>query len=610
MLARLPRRRRLLLLTAALGALFVTAAVVAVWLFSRPEPTYRPGERVAGLKADLARSVPGDHPRVTFANVTQEAGIAFQHFTGHRSSQLPEDMGSGAAWGDFDNDGWLDLYLLNEVGPLPSIEGEEPAQSPAHAALYRNAGDGTFRDVSAEAGVQFRGWGMGVAWGDYDNDGWLDLVVSAYGDNVLYHNNGDGTFADRTLEAGLGGSPGFWAGVCWGDYDRDGFLDLYVTGYVKYRYLADQRASLQYDVEQPAGINPSSFEPERNLLYRNNRDGTFSELAAQAGVSGETGRSLGAVWADFDDDGWPDLYVANDVSDNLLYWNQRDGTFRDISLAARVADYRGAMGIAVGDWDGDEDVDMFVTHWIAQENALYSNLRAELRALGSDTSLPLQFIDVADRYGLGQVALAFVGWGTSFIDYNNDGRLDLFVVNGSTLQEDDDPRLLVPMTDQVFWNRGADDGFYDVSSVSGEYFEQAYVGRGAAFGDYDNDGDVDVFVVNNGGPGVLLRNEGGNRHGWLLVKLVGTRSNRSAIGAKLRLVTGGTVQVREVGAQSPYLSQNSLMQHFGLATLTSADTLEIRWPSGFRQVVLGPASNQILQISEGAALQSADAKPR
>ncbi|MDH3456199.1 MAG: CRTAC1 family protein [Gemmatimonadota bacterium] len=605
----MPRRRRLLLLTAGLGSLFVAVAAVTVWLTSRPEPIYRPGERVAGVTAELARSVPPDHPRVTFANVTQDAGIGFHHFSGHRSSQLPEDMGSGAAWGDFDNDGWLDLYVANEVGPLTSTDGEV-ARSPAHAALYHNAGDGTFREVSAEAGVQFRGWGMGVAAGDYDNDGWLDLFVSAYGDNILYHNRGDGTFADNTEDAGLGGRPGFWAGARWGDYDRDGFLDLYVTGYVKYRYLAAQEKSLQYDVEQPAGINPSSFEPERNLLYRNNGDGTFSELAVRAGVSGEPGRSLGAVWADFDDDGWPDLYVANDVSDNLLFWNQRDGTFTDISLAARVADYRGAMGIAVGDWDGDDDVDMFVTHWIAQENALYSNLRSELRALGSDTPQPLQFIDVADRYGLGQVALEFIGWGTSFIDYNNDGRLDLFIVNGSTLQQDDDPRLLVPMTDQVFWNRGADDGFYNVSSVSGEYFGQGSVGRGAAFGDYDNDGDVDVFVVNNGGPGVLLRNEGGNRQRWLEVRLIGEQSNRSAIGAKLRLVAGGAVQVREVGAQSSYLSHNSLVQHFGLGTLQGADTLEIRWPSGLRQVVVGPASNQILRVSEKAAMENATTNPR
>jgi hypothetical protein len=610
MFAAIPRRRRLILLTAGLGGLFVTVAAVAVWVAARPEPTYRPGEPVAGLKADLARLIPSDHPQITFADATRDAGIYFQHFSGQRSSQLPEDMGSGAAWGDFDNDGWLDLYVVNEVGPLTSADDGEVAQSPAHAALYRNAGDGTFREVSAEAGVQFQGWGMAVAWGDYDNDGWLDLFVSAYGDNVLYHNDTDGTFTDRTQEAGLGEAPGFWAGVCWGDFDRDGFLDLYVTGYVKYRYLADQEALLQYDVEQPAGINPSSFEPERNLLYRNNGNGTFSEMAANVGVSGEMGRSLGAAWSDFDDDGWPDLYVANDVSDNVLYRNERNGVFTNISLAARVADYRGAMGLAVGDWDGDEDMDMFITHWIAQENALYSNLRSELRALSSDTLQPLQFMDEADRYGLGQVALDFIGWGTSFIDYNNDGRLDLFVVNGSTLQQEDDPQLLIPMTDQLFWNRGADDGFYDVSPVSGEYFGRAYVGRGAAFGDYDNDGDVDVFVVNNGGPGVLLRNEGGNRNPWLKVRLDGKRSNRSGVGARLRLVAGETVQLREVGAQSPYLSQNSLVQHFGLGALQTVDTLEITWPSGLRQVVLHPVLNQILHVSEEETVQNAADTPQ
>jgi hypothetical protein len=520
-------------------------------------------------------------------------------------------MGSGAAWGDFDNDGWLDLYVANVAGPLTTGGGGDQAgPSRAHAALYRNAGNGTFHEVSAQAGVQFRGWGMGVAAADYDNDGWLDLFVSAYGDNVLYRNNGDGTFDDMTEEAGLWGRPGFWAGARWGDYNRDGSLDLYVTGYVKYRYLGEQEASLQYDVEQPAGINPSSFEPEQNLLYRNNGNGTFSEVAARAGVSSGMGRSLGAMWADFDDDGWPDLYVANDVSDNVLYWNLQDGTFRNVSLAARVADYRGAMGLALGDWNGDEDFDMFVTHWIAQENALYSNLLTELRDLGSETSQPLVFMDEADRYGLGQVALEFIGWGTSFFDYDNDGRVDLFVVNGSTLQESGDERSLVPMTDQLFWNRNADDGFYDVSSVAGEYFGQAFVGRGAAFGDYDNDGDVDVFVVNHGGPGVLLRNDGGNRQHWLEVQLEGVRSNRSAIGAKLRLVTGLTVQVREVGAQSSYLSHNSLVQHFGLGTLQMADTLEITWPSGVHQIVVNPALNQILQVSERAAIEDTADNPR
>jgi hypothetical protein len=591
--------------TAGLGALFVATAAGAVWFASRPEPVYRPGERVAGLTADLARALPADHPRVTFTDVTRQAGIAFQHFWRDRTSQLPEDMGSGAAWGDFDNDGWLDLYVLNVAGPITLTE-DEVARSPAHAALYRNAGDGTFREVSAEAGVQFRGWGMGVAAGDYDNDGWLDLFVTAYGDNVLYHNNGDGTFTDRTAEAGVGGQPGFWAGARWGDYDRDGWLDLYVTGYVQYRQLADGGSTRQYDIDQPAAINPSSFAPQPNLLYHNEGDGTFREVAAYAGVAGTTGRSLGAVWADFDDDGWPDLYVANDVSDNVMYTNRGDGTFRDVSLAARVADYRGAMGLAVGDWDGDEDHDLFVTHWVAQENALYSNLLSDSRGLSTGASLPLAFMDEADRYGLGQVALPLVGWGTSFVDYDNDGSLDLFVVNGSTLQQDDDERLLVPMRAKLFWNRGADDGFYDVSSVSGQYFERVYVGRGAAFGDYDNDGDVDVFVVNQGGPGVLLRNNGGDGNRWLAVRLVGDRSNRSAIGAKLRLVAGSLTQVREIGAQGSYLSHNSLVAHFGLGTRRAADTLAISWPSGVRQVILHPASNQLLQITEPAAEQAAE----
>jgi hypothetical protein len=605
----MPRRRRLLLLTVGLAALFLAMAAGAVWVASRPEPAYVPGGQVQGLTAGLTRPLPADHPRVTFTDVTQAAGISFRHFSGARSSQLPEDMGSGAAWGDFDNDGWLDLYVVNLAGPIPGADGAAPP-SPARAALFRNEGDGTFRDIAAAAGVQFHGWGMGAAPADYDNDGWLDLFVSAYGENALYHNNGDGTFTEHTERAGLAGHSGFWSGARWGDYDRDGLLDLYVTGYVKYRVLAAHGMSSQYDIEQPAAINPSSFEPERNLLYHNNGDGTFSEVATQAGVAGEGGRSLGAVWADFDDDGWPDLYVANDVSDNALYHNQGDGTFRDVSHPARVADYRGAMGLAVGDWDGDEDLDIFVTHWIAQENALYSSLLSEIRASGSSAPEPLMFMDEADRRGLGQVALAFVGWGTSFVDYDNDGRQDLFVVNGSTLQQDDDERLLVPMRDHLFWNRGSTDGFYDVSSVSGEYFARAYVGRGAAIGDYDNDGDVDLFVVNHAGPGVLLRNDGGNRQHWLAVHLTGERSNRSAIGARLRLVAGTSIQIREIGAQGPYLSYNSPVEHFGLGSHETADSLVIHWPSGLRQVVLGPRANQLLEIVEAEEIRSLAETPR
>ncbi|MCH8935877.1 MAG: CRTAC1 family protein [Gemmatimonadetes bacterium] len=589
-----------MLTTATFSLIFVAAAIAIVFVTTRSEPTYRPGEAVEGLTANLDRSVPGDYPRITFTDVTDRSGITFRHFSGHRTTQLPEDMGSGAAWADYDNDGWLDLFVVNQAGPL-TLSADEVRSSSARSALYRNNGDGTFTDVSASAGIDYRSHGMGAAWGDYDNDGWPDLVVSSYGENELFRNNGDGTFERRSEQSGIGAYQGFWTGVSWGDFDRDGLLDLYVAGYVKYSDLGKMPPSLQYDVEAPPSLNPSAFAPERNLLYRNNGDGTFTEMAYQAGVANPRGRSLAAAWVDLDDDGWPDLYVANDVSDNALFRNLGNGLFEEVSLAARVADYRGAMGIAVGDWDGDGDVDLFITHWIAQENALYNNMRTQRLELDLPRARTLQFMDEADRYGLGQIALDYVGWGTSFFDYDNDGSLDLFVVNGSTLQEDDDPRLLVGMRDQLFWNRNAEEGFYDVSAVSGQYFATESVGRGAAFGDYDNDGDTDVFVVNNGGRAVLLRNDGGNTNRWLKIRLEGRQSNRSAIGAKLRLVAGPTVQIREVGSQSSYLSQNSLIAHFGLGSRAQADTLEIVWPSGLREILTNVAADQTLHLVEGTS---------
>lgn len=589
-----------MLTTATFSLIFVAAAIAIVLVTTRSEPTYRPGEAVEGLTANLDRSVPGDYPRITFTDVTDRSGITFRHFSGHRTTQLPEDMGSGAAWADYDNDGWLDLFVVNQAGPL-TLSADEVRSSSARSALYRNNGDGTFTDVSASAGIDYRSHGMGAAWGDYDNDGWPDLVVSSYGENELFRNNGDGTFERRSEQSGIGAYQGFWTGVSWGDFDRDGLLDLYVAGYVKYSDLGKMPPSLQYDVEAPPSLNPSAFAPERNLLYRNNGDGTFTEMAYQAGVANPRGRSLAAAWVDLDDDGWPDLYVANDVSDNALFRNLGNGLFEEVSLAARVADYRGAMGIAVGDWDGDADVDLFITHWIAQENALYNNMRTQRLELDLPRARTLQFMDEADRYGLGQIALDYVGWGTSFFDYDNDGSLDLFVVNGSTFQEDDDPRLLVGMRDQLFWNRNAEEGFYDVSAVSGQYFATESVGRGAAFGDYDNDGDTDVFVVNNGGRAVLLRNDGGNTNRWLKIRLEGRQSNRSAIGAKLRLVAGPTVQIREVGSQSSYLSQNSLIAHFGLGSRAQADTLEIVWPSGLREILTNVAADQTLHLVEGTS---------
>lgn len=594
------RRRRLLWITTTCGALFLGVATLAALRWQRPEAAYRPGVDLVGVTSELARSLPADYPRVVFTDVTQQAGITFQHFGGTRSSQLPEDMGSGAAWGDYDADGFVDLIIVNEVGPLAMSDAER-RQSPARTALYRNNGDGTFTDVTTRSGIDVRQLGMAVAWGDYDNDGRIDVVITAHGTNVLYHNDGDGTFSDRSDRSRVGAPRGFWTGASWGDYNRDGFVDLYITGYVKYARLTGA-GSARYDVENPASINPSSFRPERNLLYRNNGDGTFSEVASAAGVADTTGRGMSAAWADFDEDGWPDLYVANDQSDNAFFRNLGNGRFEDISHSARVADYRSAMGIAVGDWDGDGTQDIFLTHWLAQENALYTNQLKRIAARADDSRVPrLTFMDEADRFGLGQISLDFVGWATSFVDYDNDGRLDLFVVNGSTLQKRADSTQLVPMRNQLFWNRGRPEGFYDVSAVAGPVFRKEFVGRGGAFADYDNDGDVDVFVVNHDGPGLLLRNDGGSRNRWLQVEVRGSASNRQGIGAKVRVVVGETVHARQVGAQSSYLSQNSLIETFGLGQATAADTLEVIWPTGAREVRTGVSSNQRVLVVEGRA---------
>ena len=597
------RRNRLLLITAAGAVVFGAATTVAAtrWAGAAAEPIYRPGDDVDGITAELARSLPPDYPRVRFADVTRAAGIRFRHFHGTRRSWLPEDMGSGAAWGDYDGDGWLDLVVANEAGSID----ESPAalaRSPARLTLYHNERDGTFSDATDRAGLDLRGWLMAVAWADYDGDGHLDLLVTAQGHNALYHGNGDGTFSDRSAASGVGGPEGFWTGAAWGDYDRDGRLDLYVTGYVKFtRKSTTTGVTGKYDVENPSSINPLAFPPERNLLFHNDGDGTFTERGAAAGTNDLSGRGLAATWTDLDEDGWPDLYVANDVSQNSLFRNRGDGTFENVAETAHASDYRSSMGIAVGDWNGDGAQDLFLTHWLAQGNALYDNQLHRPGAARGGKKAPLAFMDESERFGLGQVSLDYTGWATSFVDYDNDGRLDLFVVNGSTLQKRDEPSAMVPMHSKLFWNRGPKEGFFDVSPVGGKYFQTAYVGRGATFADYDNDGDVDAFVVNHGATGVLLRNEGGNRNHWAEIVLRGTRSNRAGIGATVRLVTAGIVQVRQMGSQAPYLSQNAPVESFGLGASTRIDTIEVRWPSGARDVRTGVAANQRITIEEEAA---------
>lgn len=595
MFPKLSKRRKKTLVTTLFTLCFFLVVVALILNQDEPEP-YVPGQSIEGVTSRLSRDLPKDVPDLTFADVTNQSGIEFRHFYGDRGSRIAEDMGSGVAWIDYDNNGWQDLFLVNYSGSL-DVPDEEFTESPATHVLYRNNGDGTFTDVTEEAGLKIRARGMATAWADYDNDGWTDCLITSYGKNRLFRNNGNGTFTEVTEEVGLGEMEGFWSGAAWGDFNGNGYVDLYITGYLSYFDIPSLKE--QSHRHEPPSINPSVFDPVRNLLYRNNGDGTFTEIAEKAGVANPEGRSLEAVWIDLthDDDNLPDLYVANDVSDNMFYRNMGDGTFMNIGYSAKVADYRGSMGMAFGDWDGDEDIDIFITHWIAEENAFYNNLWSDSEE-GLDRMI--FFRDDADKLGLGQSSLRNVGWATSFFDFDNDGRPDLFVVNGHTNQMRENPSKLIGMSDQIYWNRSNEEGFYDVSASAGSYFQEKYVGRGGAYADYNNNGRLDLFIVNQNGPGVLLENQTETDHHWLQVNLTGTESNRSAIGAKLRLVTRERIQIRQVGSQSSYLSQNSLVQHFGLKHSAVADSLEITWPSGTRQVFTDIRADQRLEITEGA----------
>jgi enediyne biosynthesis protein E4 len=567
-----------------------------------------PAQAAAGPARTAPAQSGGSPAAVSFSDQAAPAGLRFTHFPGRRSSQLPEDMGSGLAWGDYDGDGDSDLFVANMPGPL-TLSPEEVESSPGHARLFRNEGDGRFVDVTEAAGLAVRGWGMGAAWGDYDADGDLDLLVSRFGSNLLFRNEGDGRFHDVSRAAGVAGRDGFWAGVSWADYDRDGDLDAYVCGYVKYLFDPARlgQGSRQFEAVVPYTLNPSSYSPESNLLLRND-GGVFREVARDAGVDDPSGRSLSASWADFDGDGWPDLYVANDVSDNAMYRNLGNGRFADISHSAWVADYRGAMGLGVGDWDGDLDLDIFITHWLAQENSLYAD---ESRSMKVTPEAPLRFVDQGDLFGVGQIALDAIGWGTGFFDYDNDGRLDLYAVNGSTFQQEADPEQLVPMRSFLFWNAG-DNGYFEVGAQSGDVFTTPRVGRGASVADYDGDGDLDLAVVVHGGPLLLARNDGGNRNGWARVVLrsrAGARSDvarapRSttwATGARVLLTAGGRTQLRDVGGQSSYLGQEPPGEvFFGTGDAARVERLEVRWPSGRVQAFEHLPVRATLRVEEGA----------
>ncbi len=606
------------------GTLFVAAIVLVV---SRPsrEAVQAAGADVDGLTSILARDRVGNAGTpIRLEDVTADVGVAFHHFPFTRKSVLPEDMGSGVACGDYDSDGFTDLFFVNSTGlagsitgassaPQESITGETPVpQTPAPqgpapqfaagAKLYRNIDGKRFEDVTERCGVGFVGCGMGAAWGDYDSDGDLDLYVTAYGANVLYENRGDGTFEDVTERCGIQDTR-FGAGCSWADYDRDGDLDLYVCNYVDFVFRESDRGVVQrqYAAEQPYTLNPSSYAPPPNSLFRNRGDGTFEEVAAAVGVADPKGRSLSASWVDMDNDGWVDLYVANDVSINGVFRNRGDGTFEDIGPSSLAADYRGAMGLAVADFDHDLDQDLFVTHWIAQENGLYRNMALDTELGSSDVS-GVWFMDDAEGCGLGQVSLDMVGWATGFCDFDNDGLLDLWLINGSTFEDTADHRLLKPQPSFLFWNRG-EKGYVNVAVEASPGLAARSVGRGAARLDFDRDGRADLVLLVHGGDAVVLRNTSAPTGNWLRVHLRQTAGNTRALGARVYVTSGGHTQMAEVGSSSSYLSQDELALHFGLGEETAVDELRIVWPDGKEESHRNVVGNEELEYVHAAEYQ-------
>lgn len=529
---------------------------------------------------------------VTYVDVTDAAGIRFQHSSGTRSSLLPEDMGSGVGFADIDNDGNIDLYIVNLPGAFK--QDGNSVGSPTANVLYRNNGDGTFTDITKTAGVGHQGYGMGCVFADYDGDGNIDLYVTNYGANVLYRNNGDGTFRDVTGTAGVGCE--LWStGAAFADVDGDTDLDLYVCNYVTYDLEALEQMkeeSLQSGKPVPSALNPHVFEPQDNVFYRNNGDGTFTDVTAEAGVAAPGGRSMQAIFSDFDADNDLDLYVANDTSVNYTYRNDGSGVFTDVSAESWAADFRGSMGLAAGDYDSDGDVDLFMTHWVDEENALYRNLLKEEGAAEH-----IRFVDESYTAMLAEASIKEIGWGTALFDYDNDGDLDIFVTNGSTFQELKRPQVLIAQRDALFRNEG-DGTFTDVSGITGIAVLPIRVGRGATFGDYDNDGDVDIFIVNNYARPTLLRNDGGNRNNWLHVQLIGTNANRNAVGAKIQVKTTNQTQIREVYAGDSYMSFNSFIAEFGVGSATQVESVQVIWSNGDTQTLHNVPTNQRLRITQ------------
>ncbi|HEV2826220.1 MAG TPA: CRTAC1 family protein [Pyrinomonadaceae bacterium] len=532
--------------------------------------------------------IKGPAIEVHFTDITERAGISFTHVSSPEKKYIVESMSGGVALFDYDNDGYLDIYLVNSL----TVDMVKPKQK-TKSALYHNNGDGTFTDVTDRAGVGDIGWGMGVATGDYNNDGWDDIYVTCLGANHLLKNNGNGTFTNVTQKAGVG-DPRWSTGAAFVDYDNDGKLDLFVSNYVDFdvNNLPEfgKGRTCQFK-GVPVQCGPRGLKGAGDTLYHNNGDGTFTDVSKKAGVSDPDGYyGLGVICSDFDGDGLVDIFVANDSTPNFLYHNNGDGTFKDIGFPSGTAvnengSEQGSMGVTLGDYDHDQRLDLFVTNFDDDYNTLYHD-----DGKGS-------FTDVSYAAKLAAVSLPYVGWGTSFFDYDNDGWVDLLVVNGHVY-----PQLPTYRQRNLVHHNNQDGTFTEVGAQLGAPFSEKRTGRGAAFGDIDNDGDVDVVINNLDGPPQVLRNDGGHANNSVLIKLIGGKSNRDGVGARVKVVSGNLTQIGEVHSGDSYLSQNDLRLHFGLEQRTKIDLIEVRWPSGAFDRAVAAGVNKILVIKEGQGL--------